>query len=177
MKMKSIILRFSIALTTISCGTSTTYLDQSTLSSAIEKKEFNYNATKAFPLDNNNVNNILNSFPGAGGAGRLMNLDPGYGFNLKSDLFSVYLPYFGRAFNVNPGDINNGGIRFESKDFSVKRSQTKKGNTLLVITPKDQRANYVFNLEIFKNGSGFLSVNSNDRQPISYDGNISVGKN
>ena len=161
---------------TISCGTATTYLDQTTLNSAIEKKEFNYNATKAFPLDNTSVNNILNSFPGGAGAGRLMNLDHGYGFNLKSDLFSVYLPYFGRAFNVNPGDVNNGGIRFESKDFSIKQSLTKKGNTLLVITPKDQRANYVFNLEIYKNGSGFLSVNSNDRQPISYDGNISVDK-
>ena len=161
---------------TISCG-STTYLDQASLSSAIEKREFNYNATKAFPLDNNSVNNILNSFPGAGGAGRLMNLDPGYGFNLKTDLFSVHLPYFGRAVNLSPADVNNGGIRFESKDFTIKQSQTKKGNTLLVITPKDQRVNYVFNLEVFKNGSAFLSVNSNDRQPISYDGNVSVGGN
>jgi len=176
MKMKSILLIFGLALMTIGCGTSTTYLDQATLSSAIEKRELNYNATKAFPMDNNNINNILNSFPGSGGTGRLMNLDPGYGFNLKNDLFSVHFPYFGRAFNVSPADATNGGIRFESKDFSIKQSLTKKGNTLLVITPKDQKASYVFNLEIFKNGSGFLSVNSNDRQPISYDGNISVDK-
>ncbi|WP_165570235.1 DUF4251 domain-containing protein [Chryseobacterium sp. FH1] len=174
--MKTIILIFSVALMTISCG-STTYLDQASLSSAIEKREFNYNATKAFPLDNNSVNNILNSFPGGAGAGRLMNLDPGYGFNLKKDLFSVYLPYFGRAFNVSPADVNNGGIRFESKKFAIKQSLTKKGNTLLVITPEDHKVDFVFNLEIFKNGSAFLSVNSNDRQPISYDGSLSVGGN
>lgn len=174
--MKAIILIFSVALMTISCG-STTYLDQASLSSAIAKKEFRYNATKAFPLDNNNINNILNSFPGGAGGGRLMNLDPGYGFNLKKDLFSVYLPYFGRAFNVSPGDVNNGGIRFESKDFNIKQTSTKKGNTLLVITPTDNKVSYVFNLEIFKNGSAFLSVNSNDRQPISYDGSISVSDN
>lgn len=174
--MRAFVLIISFALMTISCG-SQIYLDPTSLKSAIDNKEFDYNATRAFPLDNNGVNNILNSFPGGGGAGRLLNLDPGYGFNLKKDLFSVYLPYFGRAFSANPADTSNGGIRFESKEFTVKQSVTKKGNTLLVITPRDAKENYVFNLEIFKNGSGFLSINSNNRQPISFDGNISAAKN
>ena len=156
---------------TISCG-SQTYLDPTTLSSVVEKKEFDFNATKAFPT-NYDVINVMNSMRGSTGT-QILNLDPGYGFNLKNDLFSVALPYFGRAFNVNPGDANNGGIRFESKEFTAKKSTTKKGNTLFVITPRDQKENYVFNLEIFKNGSAFLSINSNNRQPISFDGNISV---
>lgn len=158
---------------TISCG-SQVYLDPTALSSSIENKEFDFNATKAFPT-NYDVLNVMNSMPGSTGT-RLLNLDPGYGFNLKKDLFSVALPYFGRAFTVNPGDANNGGVRFESKEFTVKQSTSKKGNTLFVITPRDQRENYVFNLEIFKNGSAFLSINSNNRQPISFDGNISSAK-
>ena len=173
MKMKSLILVFSFALMITSCG-SQIYLEPTILTAAIEKKEFNYNATKAFPMSGD-VIGVINSLPNAGG--RLLNLEPGYGFNLKKDSFTVTLPYFGRAFNVNPGDINGGGIRVESKDFSVKQSATRKGTTLLVIKPNDQKENYVFSLEIFKNGSAMLSVNSNNRQPISYDGNISVGEN
>lgn len=172
--MKSLILIFGLALMTISCG-SQIYLDPATLNSVIEKKEFDFNATKAFPMSSD-VIGIMNSLPNAG-ASRILTLDPGYGFNLKKELLSVYLPYFGRAYNVSPGDANNGGIRFESKDFYIKQSTIRKGNTLLVITPKDQKVNYVFNLEIFKNGSAFLSVDSSDRQPISYDGNLSAGNN
>jgi len=171
--MRAFILMISFALMTMSCG-SQIYLDPITLNSAIENKEFDFNATKAFPT-NYDVINVLNSMPGSTGT-RILNLDPGYGFNLKKDLFSVYLPYFGRAFTANPGDANNGGLRFESKEFTVKQSATKKGNTLLVITPRDAKENYVFNLEIFKNGSGLLSIRSNNRQPISFDGNISAPK-
>ncbi len=159
---------------TVSCG-SQIYLEPTTLSSVVEKQEFDFNATKAFPT-NYDVINVMNSMPGSTGT-RILNLDPGNGFNLKKDLLSVALPYFGRAFNASPGDAINGGLRFESKDFMVKQSTTKKGNTLFVITTLDQKESYVFNLEIFKNGSAFLSVSSNNRQPISYDGNISVANN
>ena len=158
---------------TISCG-SQVYLDPATLSSVVKNKEFDFNATKAFPT-NYDVINVMNSMPGSTGT-RLLNLDPGYGFNLKKDLLSVALPYYGRAFNVSPGDANNGGIRFESKEFTVKESMNKKGNTLFIITPRDVNESYVLNLEIFKNGSAFLSINSNNRQPISFDGNISASK-
>src|SRR6218665_1770601 len=171
--MRAFILMISFALMTINCG-SQIYLDPVTLNSAIENKEFDFNATKAFPT-NYDVVNVLNSMPGSTST-RLLNLDPGYGFNLKKELFSVYLPYFGRAFSVTPGDANNGGIKLESKEFKIKRSTTKKGNPLLVITPRDERENYVFALENLKNGSGFLSINSNNRHPISFDGNISVAK-
>jgi hypothetical protein len=158
---------------TVSCG-SQIYLEPTTLNSVVEKKEFDFNATKAFPT-NYDVINVMNSMPGSTGT-RILNLDPGNGFNLKKDLFSVALPYFGRAFSATPGDANNGGIKIESKEFTVKQSVTKKGNSLFVITPRDQKENYIFNLEIFKNGSAFLSVSSNNRQPISFDGNISAAK-
>lgn len=172
--MKSIVFMTGLLFATVGC-TSQIYLDSATLNSVVEKKEFNYNATRAFPT-NYDVINVMNSMPNSTST-KLLNLDPGYGFSLKKDLFSVYLPYFGRAYNMSPDEVTKGGLRFESKDFSVKQSATKKGNTLIVITPNDQKANFVFNLEVFKNGSAFLSVSSNDRQPISYDGNLSVGGN
>ncbi|WP_374442191.1 DUF4251 domain-containing protein [Epilithonimonas sp.] len=169
--MKTFVILIAAFFTMVSCSTQI-YLDPATLGSAISNKEFNYNATRAFPM-NGDVINVLNALPNTSSS-RILNLDPGYGFNLKKDLLSVGLPYFGRAYNVSPADANNGGLRFESKVFNIKQSATKKGNTLLIITPRDTKENYVFNLEIFKNGSAFLSVQSNNRQPISFDGNISV---
>lgn len=169
--MKKYLIILVVSLCILSCG-SQVYVEPAVLSSAITRKEFNFNATSAYPTSGD-VIGVMNAMPGAM-ASRMLRLDPGYGFNLKKDLLSVYLPYFGRAYTANPGDATSGGLRFESKDFTVKPSTTKKGNTLFIITPNDQRANFVFNLEIFKNGSAFLSINSNDRQPISFDGNISV---
>ncbi|SHK13823.1 DUF4251 domain-containing protein [Epilithonimonas mollis] len=171
--MRTLIIMMGAFFAMLSCS-SQVYLDPQTLASAIESKEFDFNATKAFPMGNDAIN-VMNSLPGSN-ANRIMNLDPGYGFNLKKNLLSVYLPYFGRAFNISPADVNNGGIKLESKDFTVSQKATKKGNTLFVITPRDAKENYVFNLEIFKNGSAFLSVSSNNRQPISFDGNVSVAK-
>ena len=172
--MKTYFLTMISIFSLVSCG-SQVYVQPTVLSAAIEKKEFNFNATSAYPTSGD-VIGVMNAMPGAM-ASRMLRLDAGYGFNLKRELFSVYLPYFGRAYNVNPGDAANGGFRFESKDFAVRKSLTKKGNTLLNIIPNDQRANFVFNLEVFKNGSAFLSISSNDRQPISFDGNISVDNN
>lgn len=171
--MKTFYITIISVLTMLSCSTQI-YVDPATLATAVTNKEFNYNATRAFPM-NGDVMNVMNSMPGST-AGRILNLDPGYGFALKKDSLSVYLPYFGRAFSVSPADASKGGLTFDSKEFTIKQSSTKKGNTLLIITPRDTRENYVLNLEIFKNGSAFLSISSNNRQPISFDGNISVGK-
>ena len=171
--MKSYVITMLAFISLVSC-TSQIYLDPSTLDATLEKREFYYNATRAFPMGNDAMN-IMNSFPG-GNSGRILNLDPGYGFSLKKDSLSVYLPYFGRAFNVNPADANKGGLNFDSKVFTISETATRKGNKLLIIKPQDTRENYVLNLEVFKNGSAFLSIQSNNRQPISFDGNISVSK-
>lgn len=167
--MKTFILMMGFALMTISCSTQI-YLEPAVLESVVQQKEFKFNATKAFPT-NGQVLGVMNSMS-MGGSSRLLNLDPGYGFVLDKDVFESHLPYFGRAYS-SQYNSNDGGIKFTSNDFSVNQSKTKKGNTLLVVKTNDLRVNYTFNIEIFKNGSSFVSIDSNDRQPISFDGNIS----
>ena len=167
--MKSFIILLGIALSVVSCSTQT-YLEPTVLASVVENRTFKFNASKAYPT-NNDVQNVLNSMS-AGSSGRLMNLDPGYGFALDKNLFEAYLPYFGRAYRVQTNP-DSAGIKFSSKDFSVKSSKTKKGNDLLVITTKDLQENFTFNVEIYKNGSAFVAIQSVDRQPISFDGSIS----
>jgi hypothetical protein len=107
----------------VSCS-SQIYLDPSTLESAITNKEFNYNATRAFPM-NSDVNNVLNSLPNTSSS-RILNLDPGYGFNLKKDILSVGLPYFGRAYNAVRVMLIMEASDLNQKCLTVKQSSTKE---------------------------------------------------
>jgi len=152
-----------------SCGTTQSYLDKTTLTQVIEQNEFTFMAQRANPLDTS-ANTIMNSIPG-GFANRVMNLDYGYTIVFKKDEVSVNLPYFGRAYTA-PIDPRKTGFDFDSKDFNIKKSQGKKGSTVLNISFNDQNTVRKMIMEVFQNGKAYVSVESNDKQPISYDGYI-----
>lgn len=108
--------------------------------------------------------------------GRLINLD----YNMYFLKFNVEnttcdLPFFGRGFNVPYGGTD-GGIKFEGKPENIKIENKKKSTTLRT-TVKGQNDVYDLMFNIFYNGTATLSVNSNNRGPISYDGIISAPKN
>ncbi len=54
-----------------------------------------------------------------------------------------------------------------SINLRIKRTWTVK------IQPKDVNTVEEMYIEIFKNGKAFVSMKSNDRQPITYDGYVS----
>lgn len=170
MKKFSLII-FCLALLSLGSCSTQNYMETTAVNAVVEKAEFTFNAKSALPT-NLDVINVMNSIPGATST-RVTNLDSGYGFDLKSDKLEVTLPYFGRLYNASYGDLNKNSFRFESKDFRVSKTQNKKGNWVVTININDQSNTPTFILEVFKNGSAFLSINANDRQPISYDGFIS----
>jgi hypothetical protein len=81
----------------------------------------------------------------------------------------VTLPYFGRMFNPSY-DTSKNSYRFTSKDFTLSKILNKKGNLVYTISPKDVDHVRVIYIEVYKNGSAYVSIDSNDRQPISYNG-------
>ena len=92
-----------------------------------------------------------------------------YDLTIKGDTVVAYLPYFGRAYApVLPGE---GGIDFTSTHFTYKIRE-KKDEWLVTIQPKDTRDVRQLYLTIQDNGYAQLQVNSNNRQPISYSGQI-----
>jgi hypothetical protein len=95
-----------------------------------------------------------------------------YSVDLRKDKLEVVLPYFGRVFNATYGNTDKNSYRFTSKDFTVNKSQNKKGNWIVSIKPNDVSNADEIIIEVFKNGKAFTSIRSNDRQPISYDGYI-----
>ncbi|MBW8361777.1 MAG: DUF4251 domain-containing protein [Kaistella sp.] len=165
--MKKIILIFCGLLFFVQSCTSQTYMDPKSLENAISNNEFTFMAEKAIPT-NYDVINIMNSMPNSTSS-RILNLSSGYTVILKKSVLEVNLPYFGRSFSSSR-DSSNNGYTFTSKDFTVTKSAGKKGTTVVQIETNDQHAEKKIIIEVFKNGKALVSVNSNDRQPISYDG-------
>jgi hypothetical protein len=135
----------------------------------VNSQEFTFYAQRANPT-NYDVINVMNSMPNSTST-RMLNLNGNYTIELKNKTLEVVLPYFGRMYTPNYGGDNS--YRFTSKDFSVDKSQNKKGNWIIKIKPNDVKSIDEIIIEVFKSGKAFTSMKSNDRQPITYDGYIS----
>jgi len=106
--------------------------------------------------------------------GRLIQLDYNtYFLNFNTEKTTCDLPFFGRGFNVAYN--GDGGIKFEGKPENIK-IETKKKNTILKATVRGASDVYDLTFSIFYNGNTTLSVSSNNRGPISYDGVIYAPK-
>ncbi len=102
--------------------------------------------------------------------GRYRNLTSRYDVRVSSDSVISYLPYFGRAFTA-PIDPSKGGIQFTSTDFSYDVSHDKSDKWNITIKPRGQDVRQM-NFSVFENGSASLSVTSNSREPISFNGHL-----
>lgn len=156
-------------LTIFSCGSSKNAADYLKVQSLLSSGDFSFMAERANPT-NMDVINVMNSFPNMGSS-RMLTLDPGYSVDFTSTKVTANLPYFGRMFTANMDPTKN-GYNFKSEKFSVDHSKSTSKKTVLVYNVQDlQNVQQIF-LEIYPNGRAFLSINSNDRQAISYDGFI-----
>jgi hypothetical protein len=122
--------------------------------SMVESKRFIFMARSATPVKSG-----------------IKQLTSDYTLKVTPDTIFSNLPYFGEVTQplATPSD---GGIKFTSTDFDYKIENRKKGGWEISIQIKDVRYNPRIDITIFETGSAYVSVNSNDRQPISYDGEI-----
>lgn len=103
--------------------------------------------------------------------GRTRQLTSYYNLRISKDTITSNLPYFGRAYTapINPEDP---GISFTSTDFEYYQTPGKKGGWDILIKFKNQTQVREMNLTIFDNGRADLVVSSNNRQSISFSGDI-----
>ena len=163
---------FLLLIVTMSCS-SQAGLPQEEVTKLLAQKKFTFVAERANPLDGT-VNNIISSMPGAVGT-RILNLDSGYEMVVNEDNIVVNLPYFGRSYNPQYGSRNT-GFDFTSKDFVYSSEEGRKNTKELTFNIKDQSNFKEFYLVVQPNGKATLSINSNDRQPISYFGYIKANE-
>ncbi|MCW3160888.1 DUF4251 domain-containing protein [Chryseobacterium oryctis] len=171
-KYISIIFVLSFLFFFQSCSSQSSATDNHITNELVNSQEFTFHAQRANPT-NYDVIKVMNSIPNST-ATRILDLSGDYTITIKSGTLESYLPYFGRTFNSSSyGNTEKAGYRFTSKDFTINKSQNKKGTWIVKIKPND--VNYVDEIiiEVFKNGKAFTSIRGNDRQPISYDGYVS----
>lgn len=163
------ILSATILIVLLNSCTSAGVIPSEKVANLLQSGEFTFMAQKANPT-NYDVVNVMNSLP-TSNSSRMLDLDYGYTIQLKKSEFTVELPYFGRMYNPSY-DTSKNSYRFTSKDFSLSEQPGKKGSTVYTIITKDQPNIRRIIMEVFKNGKSYVSIDSNDRATISYDGYI-----
>ena len=90
------------------------------------------------------------------------------------DLIKSFLPFIGRGFS-GIGYNGDEGMKFEGKPTKYQVEKTKKGYTIKAEV-RGKTDYYVMMLNVYHNGSAFLTINSNNRSPVSYDGTVGTSK-
>lgn len=107
--------------------------------------------------------------------GRRINLisNPNY-LKIISSEADIYLPYYGVVHTPSAGLAYESGIVFKGtpKNYKVEIND-KKLKIKITFEGKGKNDQFDFILNIYKNGSANLSVNSNIRNSMVYDGVIS----
>lgn len=100
-------------------------------------------------------------------------LSGGYDLRVSKDELRSFLPYFGRVYMM-PMTPAEGPLRFDSRDYAYQVKEKGKGTWEVLISPKDVHTVQQLRLTIYDNGNANLSVQTTNRQPISFDGYISA---
>lgn len=127
---------------------------QEQLKTRIDARQFTFNAQSA-----------------TSARGRTRHLTGSNTLVVHGDSLDAYLPYFGRAYSATPGDTN-GGINFSSTSFSYSAQDAKNGGWTINIKPKDDKNASNMQLNISGDGYATLQVTSNNRQMISFYGQV-----
>ncbi|MBK0384043.1 DUF4251 domain-containing protein [Pedobacter sp. SD-b] len=129
------------------------------IDSLIKNNDFKFEAQQANPLRAGLV------------SPQLQRLNGSYDLKVSKDSINCYLPYFGVAQQAPYGSTDN-GIQFISTNFSYDKIADSKGGYIITISPKDTDKVRTLYLTISKSGNATLNVNSNNRDAISFTGNI-----
>jgi hypothetical protein len=81
------------------------------------------------------------------------------------------MPFFGRAY-AGAGYGGDGGLKFKEKPGTFTIEKNKKEYTVTAVVKGDNDT-YKISLSVGFEGNARLTINSNNRSSISYNGNIS----
>lgn len=108
--------------------------------------------------------------------GRLINLNGNYTITVRNDSAISYLPYYGRSYRA-PMSPDESGIKFNEpiKDYTLTTS--RKGMFLVKMEIRNQYDSYTVNMDISPTGNASVRINSNNKTPISFYGDLVLKSN
>jgi hypothetical protein len=130
---------------------------QKQIDSLVNSREFVFIGTFAHPQGQRSVNLASNS-----------NFMKFYTDSISSDM-----PFYGKAYNVGYG--GDSGLKFAGKAEKYTVKKEKKNYQIDAVVKGDHDSFQIF-LSVSFSGGASLSINSNNRNPISYSGDISALK-
>ena len=104
--------------------------------------------------------------------GRSIPLTSSYSLTIRNDSVISYLPYYGRAYSIPYG--GGDGLNFKTilKEYNVEMD--KKGNAVIKFVARNPEDRYEFRAKVFPNGSASIDVNMQNRQSISFPGELDI---
>lgn len=101
-------------------------------------------------------------------------LSSSYSLAIKGDSVISYLPYMGEAYSIPYG--GGKGLNFEAPitDYSLKFD--KKGTAKIKFKARTSEDNFSFYVQIFNNGSTSINITPQNRQSISFYGEMEEEK-
>lgn len=120
----------------------------------VNSKEFIFIGTTAFPAGYRSVTLATNS-----------NYVKFHPENIES-----YMPYYGRTYNAG-SSMSDPGLKFEGSPTEYTLETTKKDHRIKAVV-KGPADNYTISLIVSFDSSASLSITSNNRNSISYNGQI-----
>lgn len=143
--------------------------DKATTAKIVTAKTYTFVARSATPLNSYDINKIMSQMPGSIQGGTINLNETYYEVKVTPDSVVAFLPYYGRSFTA-PINQTDGGIKFNSKKFTCKSKKGKKHGWDVVVDTKDVNENYRLAFSIGDEGYVTLSLNSNNKQSITYQG-------
>ena len=102
--------------------------------------------------------------------GRTVHLSSPYSVEIRNDSVISYLPFYGRAYSIPYG--GGEGLIFQAPLDEYEMEMNKKGTAKVKFTARSPEDKFTFNLTIYSNGSASINVNKQNRESISFSGEM-----
>ena len=128
---------------------------QHQIDSLMNSKEFVFEANRALPQGGSSVDLTGNT-----------NF-----IKFRPEKIESYMPFFGRAYSIDYGE--DGGIKFVGKpiEYTIVTRKGGKGFEINATVPASHD-NFKLTIFVSPDGNASLTINSNQRSAISYNGDI-----
>lgn len=103
--------------------------------------------------------------------GKSRTLTTSYNIVVNDKQLKSYLPYFGRAYRADYGSSDSPLI-FDSEISEYKVEPGKKNGWTITFSTTNKNDRLDYTVYVTESGSATLSINSTDRQPITFHGDL-----
>ena len=134
-----------------------------------EKKELKKQAVEKLVTSGKYKINVNRALPARG---RSVTLTSPYSVEIRNDSVISYLPYYGRAYSIPYG--GGEGLNFKAPLTDYKLEWDKKETAKIKFSARSEEDKFDFSIDVFSNGSSSIFVNMQNRQSISFQGELDM---